>query len=105
MLEKEGRTVVLKTGTELQNGDEIKWWFEDNNNPIAQISEWTITEDDIACDATDERFRNKLLLGHKNGDLIISYIRTIHSGVYKVQISGKPRTTKYKRFIVTVSGE
>lgn len=101
----EGRTVALKTGTELQNGDEIKWWFEDNNKPITQISEWTITDDDIACNVTDERFRNKLLLGHKNGDLIISYIRTIHSGVYKVQISSKTRTTKCKRFIVTVGGE
>ncbi|XP_058601296.1 uncharacterized protein LOC131520821 isoform X2 [Onychostoma macrolepis] len=99
----EGRTVVLKTDTKLQIGDEIKWWFEDGNKPIIQISEWTITDTDIACDTTDERFRSKLLMGGKTGDLIISYIRTIHSGVYKVQISGKTRRTKYKRFIVTVS--
>ncbi|XP_058655428.1 uncharacterized protein LOC131554249 [Onychostoma macrolepis] len=99
----EGRTVVLKTDTKLQIGDEIKWWFEDDNKPITQISEWTITDTDIECDVTDERFRSKLLMGGKNGDLIISYIRTIHSGVYKVQISSKTRRTKYKRFIVTVS--
>ncbi|XP_043086314.1 uncharacterized protein LOC122332913 [Puntigrus tetrazona] len=103
--EMEGRTVVLKTDTELHNGDEIKWWFEDDNKLIAQKSNWTSGGRDIDCDVTDERFRNKLQLGHKNGDLIISYIRTIHAGVYKVQISSKIRRTKYKRFLVTVDVE
>ncbi|KAK2881677.1 hypothetical protein Q8A67_018945 [Cirrhinus molitorella] len=99
----EGRTIALRTGTKLQNGDEIKWWYGDDNNPLTQRSEWAITNDDIDCDVTDERFRNKLQMGGRTGDLIISYIRTIHSGVYKVQISGKTRTTKIKRFIVTVN--
>ncbi|XP_016314414.1 uncharacterized protein LOC107667286, partial [Sinocyclocheilus anshuiensis] len=98
----EGRTVVLNTGTTLQNGDEIKWWFGDDKNPITQNSEWAIKTTDINCDVTDERFRNKVQLGGGTGDLIISYIRTIHSGVYKVQISGKTRI-KNKRFIVTVN--
>ncbi|KAL1260274.1 hypothetical protein QQF64_008101, partial [Cirrhinus molitorella] len=101
--EMEGRTVALRTGIELQNGDEIKWWFGDDNNPLTEKSEWAITDKDIECEVTDERFRNKLLMGHKYGDLIISYIRTIHSGVYKVQIRSKTRTTKIKRFIVTVN--
>ncbi|XP_016096615.1 uncharacterized protein [Sinocyclocheilus grahami] len=100
--EMEGRTVVLNTGTTLQNGDEIKWWFGDN--PITQNSEWAIKTTDINCDVTDERFRNKVQLGGRTGDLIISYIRTIHSGFYKVQISGKNRI-KNKRFIVTVNVE
>uniref|UniRef100_A0A673M7T4 Uncharacterized LOC107738300 n=1 Tax=Sinocyclocheilus rhinocerous TaxID=307959 RepID=A0A673M7T4_9TELE len=99
----EGRTVVLKTGTTLQNGDEIKWWFgDDKNPPITQNSEWISTDADTSCDVSDERFRNKVQLGGGTGDLIISYIRTIHSGVYKVQISGKTRI-KNKRFIVTVN--
>ncbi|XP_073673727.1 uncharacterized protein [Garra rufa] len=100
--ETEGRTVALNTGTKLQNGDEIKWWFQDDN-PITQESKWTITDKDIDCHVTDERFRNKVQLGGRTGDLIISYIRTIHSGVYNVQISGKTRKTKKKRFIVTVN--
>uniref|UniRef100_A0A671LD16 Uncharacterized LOC107667286 n=1 Tax=Sinocyclocheilus anshuiensis TaxID=1608454 RepID=A0A671LD16_9TELE len=100
----EGRTVVLNTGTTLQNGDEIKWWFGDDKNPITQNSEWISTDADISCDVTDERFRNKVQLGGGTGDLIICYIRTIHSGVYKVQISSKTRI-KNKRFIVTVNGE
>ncbi|KAI2656481.1 Pregnancy-specific glycoprotein 22 [Labeo rohita] len=99
----EGRTVALRTGTELQNGDEIKWCFNDDKNPLTQYSEWTIENKDVNCDVTDERFRNKLQLGGKTGDLIISYIRTIHSGVYTVQISGKTRKNKNKRFIVTVN--
>ncbi|XP_016314416.1 uncharacterized protein LOC107667287 [Sinocyclocheilus anshuiensis] len=98
----EGRTVVLNTGTTLQNGDEIKWWFGDDKNPITQNSEWISTDADISCDVTDERFRNKVQLGGGTGDLIICYIRTIHSGVYKVQISSKTRI-KNKRFIVTVN--
>ncbi|KTF87929.1 hypothetical protein cypCar_00043227 [Cyprinus carpio] len=101
--EMEGRTVALKTGTKLHDGDEIKWWFGDDNNPITKFSEWTITDADINCDVTDERFRNKVQMGGKSGDLIISYIRTIHSGVYKVQITGKTKKTKYKIFIVTVN--
>ncbi|XP_052431997.1 uncharacterized protein LOC127972502 [Carassius gibelio] len=104
--EMEGRTVALRTGTKLHNGDEIKWWFGHDNNPITQFSGWTITDDDINCKVTDERFRNKVQLGGRTGDLIISYIRTIHSGVYRVQISGKTRKTKYKkRFFVTVNVE
>ncbi|XP_059369709.1 uncharacterized protein LOC132107629 isoform X2 [Carassius carassius] len=100
----EGRTVALHTGTKLQNGEEIKWWFGHDNNPITQNSGWTNTDGDINCDVTDERFRNKVQLGGKTGDLIISYIRTIHSGVYRVQISGKTRKTKYKkRFFVTLN--
>uniref|UniRef100_A0A8C1T4P8 Immunoglobulin domain-containing protein n=1 Tax=Cyprinus carpio TaxID=7962 RepID=A0A8C1T4P8_CYPCA len=101
--EMEGRTVALKTGTKLHDGDEIKWWFGDDNNPITKFSEWTITDADINCDVTDERFRNKVQMGGKSGDLIISYIRTIHSGVYKVQITSKTKKTKYKIFIVTVN--
>ncbi|KAL0175147.1 hypothetical protein M9458_031115, partial [Cirrhinus mrigala] len=96
-------TVALRTGTELHNGDEIKWWFGDDKNPLTQHSERTITDNDIECDVSDERFRSKLQLGGKTGDLIISDIRTIHSGVYTVQISGKNRKTKNKRFIVTVN--
>ncbi|XP_050986151.1 uncharacterized protein LOC127177734 [Labeo rohita] len=102
--ETEGRTVVLKTDTKLQNGDEIKWWFDDDKNPLTQYSNWTIQNKDIDCVVTDERFRNKVQLGGKTGDLIISYIRTIHSGAYKVQISSKNRTT-CKKFMVTVNVE
>ncbi|XP_026137355.1 uncharacterized protein LOC113114657 isoform X2 [Carassius auratus] len=102
--EMEGRTVALRTGTKLQHGEEIKWWFGDDHNPITQFSRWTVTDDDINCDVTDERFRSKVQLGGRTGDLIISYIRTIHSGVYRVQISGKTRKTKYKKkFFVTVN--
>ncbi|XP_026137274.1 uncharacterized protein LOC113114616 [Carassius auratus] len=96
----EGRTVVLKTGTKLQHGEEIKWWFGDDHNLITQFSRWTITDDDINCDVTDERFRNKVQLGGKTGDLIISYIRTIHSGVYRVQITGKTRKNQIQEEIL-----
>ncbi|XP_016111419.1 uncharacterized protein [Sinocyclocheilus grahami] len=85
--EEEGRSVILKTKTVLQKGDEIKWWFED-----LKLFEFT------------RKDQNKLVLNEKTGDLIINNIRTIHSGLYKLQISRKNVRTEYMRFIVTVTG-
>uniref|UniRef100_A0A671PGU2 Ig-like domain-containing protein n=1 Tax=Sinocyclocheilus anshuiensis TaxID=1608454 RepID=A0A671PGU2_9TELE len=60
---------------------------------------------DTECDVADGIFRNKLVLNVKTGDLIINNIRTIHSGLYKLQISRKNGKTEYMIFIVTVTGE
>ncbi|KAL0161069.1 hypothetical protein M9458_044794, partial [Cirrhinus mrigala] len=49
-------------------------------------------------------FSSKVKLGERTGDLTISNIRTIHSGLYKLKISNGKRH-KYKRFIVTVTGK
>ncbi len=99
----EGRSVNLKTKTVLQKGDEIKWWFEDHI--LIEFTKKTRKKNDTECDVPDGRFRNKLVLDEKTGDLIINNIRTIHSGLYKLQISRKNGKTEYMRFIVTVTGE
>lgn len=99
----EGRSVNLKTKTVLQKGDAIKWWFEDLI--LIEFTKKTSEKNDTECDVPDGRFRNKLVLNEKTGDLIINNIRTIHSGLYKLQLSRKNRQTKYMRFIVTVTGE
>ncbi|XP_016116151.1 uncharacterized protein, partial [Sinocyclocheilus grahami] len=97
----EGRSVNLETGTELRKGDEIKWWFEDLI--LIEFTKKTKEASDTECDVPDGIFRNKLVLNEKTGDLIINNIRTIHSGLYKLQISRKNGKTEYMRFIVTVT--
>ncbi|XP_056304207.1 uncharacterized protein si:dkey-182g1.3 [Danio aesculapii] len=91
VIEKEGRTLCLKTGMDPQKDDEIKWWF--NTQLIANFSgeQFTSNEGDHA------RFKGKLSAADKYGDLLIRNIRSIHSGVYKVEAKGKT-----KIFIVTV---
>ncbi|KTG37878.1 hypothetical protein cypCar_00039966 [Cyprinus carpio] len=101
---EEGRSVNLETDTELQRGDEIKWWFEDLI--LTEFRKETSKKDDkdyFECGVSDARFRNKLVLDEKTGNLIINDIRTFHSGLYKLQISRKNRRTEYMRFIVTVT--
>ncbi|XP_051727198.1 uncharacterized protein LOC127500240 isoform X2 [Ctenopharyngodon idella] len=95
----EGESITLLTDlTELQKDDKIKWWYQDENNLIAEIKE---NNEPSKFDGTDGRFRGKLKL-FENGNLKITDIRTIHSGLYKLEIHNN-RRTKYKKFTVSVS--
>ncbi|KAI2646239.1 B-cell antigen receptor complex-associated protein alpha chain [Labeo rohita] len=98
----DGDSVTLQTDTKLQKDDKIQWCYEEDNNLIAEISGVTGKK---TYDGFDERFRSKLVLDDNTGDLTINNIRRIHSGLYKLQISGKNRKTECKNFIVTVKGE
>lgn len=99
---KEGESVTLPTGlTEIHKDDKIQWWYEDENNLIAEIHGVTSKR---TCPGADGRFRSKLSLDDY-GNLTINNIRTIHTGLYKLKISGRRRRTKYKLFILTVGGE
>lgn len=104
--EDEGHSLTLPTKvTELNKDDKIQWCYEDENNLIAEI-EWR-NKGDNKCstyDGADGRFRNKLSLAVKTGDLTINNIRTLHAGLYRLKIKSKIRT-KYNKFIVTVKGE
>ncbi|XP_067245871.1 uncharacterized protein [Chanodichthys erythropterus] len=94
----EGESITLPTDlTELQKDDKIKWWYQDENNLIAEIKE---NNEPAKFDGTDGRFRGKLRL-FENGNLKITDIRTIHSGVYKLEIHNN-RRTKYKKFTISV---
>ncbi|XP_026100760.1 uncharacterized protein LOC113071682 [Carassius auratus] len=100
-LGEEGKSVNLETKTVLQRGDEIKWWFEDLI--LIEFTRKASKTNDTDCDVVDGRFRNKLVLNEKTGDLLINNIRTFHSGLYKLQIRRKNGKTEYMRFIVTVT--
>ncbi|XP_059425995.1 uncharacterized protein LOC132160267 isoform X3 [Carassius carassius] len=98
---KEGESVTLLTGlTEIHKDEKIQWWYEDKNNLIA-IHEINGVNSKRAYPGVDGRFRSKLGLDDL-GNLTISNVRTIHTGLYNLKISSRGRITKYKRFILTV---
>ncbi|XDV23408.1 hypothetical protein PO909_027988 [Leuciscus waleckii] len=92
---EEGDSPVLLTGTKLH--DKIEWYYEDEHKDklIAEMNK-------VIDDSVDGRFRGNLKLNDQTGDLTITDIRTIHSGLYILKISSGKRT-KYKRFIVSVA--
>uniref|UniRef100_A0A8C1QS69 Immunoglobulin domain-containing protein n=1 Tax=Cyprinus carpio TaxID=7962 RepID=A0A8C1QS69_CYPCA len=95
----EGETLTLHAGLTGTLGNvTIQWCYETEDNLIAEIKKETTSKQEGA----DGRFRGKLKLDGQTGDLTISNIRTIHSGLYKLKISSSIGT-KYKRFIVTVN--
>ncbi|KTG34201.1 hypothetical protein cypCar_00021463 [Cyprinus carpio] len=93
----DGESVTLKTETVLKNDDMVQWWYHDDNDLIAVIS----GETKGTFDGFDERFRSKLMLDYKTGNLTINNTMSIHSGLYILQISSENRKIN-RRFIVTV---
>lgn len=97
---KEGENVPLHTGlTQIQSTDTIEWRYAADDKLIAEINGGNRR----TLPGADGRFLSKLSLDEITGNLTINNIRTIHTGLYKLKISG--RKTKNKRFIVTVSGK
>ncbi|XP_052407119.1 uncharacterized protein LOC127952546 [Carassius gibelio] len=101
---KEGDSLTLRTGlTEINANETIEWCYEEDNNRIAEITGGSRSKSTFA--GADGRFWSKLTLDERTGDLTISNIRTIHSGLYKLNISGSTMKTKHKRFILSVKVE
>ncbi|XP_073717819.1 uncharacterized protein [Misgurnus anguillicaudatus] len=96
----EGDSVTLHTGvTEIQMDVVIEWMFGHDQVLIAVINR---AADTIALDGDDVRFRDRLKLNNQTGDLTITDIRSEHTGVYKLEITGEKTTTK--TFSVSVFG-
>ncbi|XP_051741733.1 uncharacterized protein LOC127508115 isoform X1 [Ctenopharyngodon idella] len=97
----EGESFTLHTGlNKLHNDDEIQWYYqEDKNDNLLAHSQGKSNNNFL--EGADGRFRDKLKWG-ENGDLIITDIRTIHSGLYILKINGKRRNKRKK---ITVSVE
>lgn len=81
VLAKGGEAVTLNTESKIQKGSEIEWISEDNTSLVTgkngDESETKYTD--------DERFKDRLKMNHKTGDLTITDITTEHNGVYKLQ--------------------
>ncbi|XP_043078600.1 uncharacterized protein LOC122327357 [Puntigrus tetrazona] len=95
----DGDEALLGIETDLQAGDEVRWWYHDEHDLIAEYSGGNTT----IHDGFDERFRSKLTLDNKTGSLTISNTMTVHSGLYILQISNRSTTKRIKKkFILTV---
>ncbi|XP_051763258.1 uncharacterized protein LOC127519764 isoform X2 [Ctenopharyngodon idella] len=96
----EGESVHLQTGiTEIQKEDLILWKFEPKNALIAKVDGQT--NETSVYDVDDERFRDRLELDRRTGDLTITNTKSTDSGVYEVQIKSS-NTVSYKKFNVLV---
>ncbi|XP_055074530.2 uncharacterized protein [Misgurnus anguillicaudatus] len=94
----EGNSATLKTGiTEIQDHHKIIWRFGDKGPMIAQIQK---TNDNPYGD--DERFKNKLHLDKKTGDLTVSDIRIEITGDYHLEITRRNKITQSERFKIVV---
>ncbi|KAL0146707.1 hypothetical protein M9458_058047, partial [Cirrhinus mrigala] len=97
---KVGDRVTLQTDVTELHGDElIVWRFGDEGKLIAKTD---IEAKSSPVYDPDERFRDRLVLDHQTGSLIITNSRITDSGLYRVKISSSKQTL-YKRFTVTVS--
>ncbi|XP_059425985.1 uncharacterized protein LOC132160261 [Carassius carassius] len=93
-----GESVHLNTGlNKIQRGGEIEWMFGDKDSLIAEIKGGTV----VTHDGPDERFRDRLKLDVKTGDLIIKNSSDEHAGRYKLKISSSKGKIN-KTFIVIV---
>ncbi len=99
----EGDYVTLNTGvTKIHEDDDVFWNYRDEKSLIAKINR-EIQMSSIYDDVLDGRFRDRLKLDHQTGSLTITDMRTEHTGVYKLQISGVKVTLK--AFNISVYGE
>ncbi|XP_056614178.1 uncharacterized protein LOC130429560 [Triplophysa dalaica] len=93
--------VTLCTGvTDIQADDEILWRFGPEDNRIVRIT-GGINEPSYHY-FPNGRFRERLEMNNKTGDLTIRSTTTEHNGVYQVEIYRSGKTT-YKEFRVTTS--
>ncbi|XP_057182183.1 uncharacterized protein LOC130549053 isoform X2 [Triplophysa rosa] len=97
----EGHSVTLNTDVIKHKDDLIVWRYGPENTLLATINGKAINTQ--LYDGDDGRFRDRLKLNDRTGDLTISDIRTSDSGLYTLKISSNNRVS-YKRFNVTVSG-
>ncbi|XP_058618075.1 SLAM family member 9-like [Onychostoma macrolepis] len=101
----EGDSVALNSGfTEMMDDDLILWRFGAENTLIAQINVMagsiTVYDDDLGG-----RFRDRLKLDDQTGSLIITNIRTEHTGLYQLQTNSVSKSfslTVYARLPVPV---
>ncbi|XP_051741763.1 uncharacterized protein LOC127508129 [Ctenopharyngodon idella] len=84
---EEGKSFTLPTGlNKLHNDDEIQWYYQEEKNYNLIAIKGKSNEN--LQEGADGRFRGILNWG-ENGDLTITDIRTIHSGLYILKTKNK----------------
>ncbi|XP_056600220.1 uncharacterized protein zgc:113293 [Triplophysa dalaica] len=97
-----GGSVTLHTDIEaIERNDHISWLFGSDSpgTRIAEIIKWSYMFSIYVCHK--ELFGDQLQLNHHTGSLTIKNISTEHSGLYKLTIINK-RKTSYRRFCIKV---
>ncbi|XP_073699704.1 CD48 antigen-like [Garra rufa] len=92
----EGDSVTLNNDVKVQRDDLILWLFGPEDIRLAQIYNQVINMFN-----SNVKFGYRLQMDSQTGSLTIRNIRTEHTGLYKLQIFNKIKTS-YKRFNVTV---
>ncbi|XP_073699505.1 uncharacterized protein [Garra rufa] len=102
LYEMEEESVTLDAGVIKHPNDVMTWYF--NDTVIAEI---TGDQSKICTDdQCKERFRDRLMLDHQTGALIITSIRTTDSGEYQLKIissNSRFSVTSVKRFSVSIT--
>ncbi|XP_039522235.1 uncharacterized protein LOC120475653 [Pimephales promelas] len=97
---EEGESLCLPTGVpELHKDYCMQWYYKDQSKDIL-IAE--INNETHKYNVVDERFKNKLTLNPKTGDLTINNIKILHAGLYRLKFKSKMRT-KHNSFMVMVT--
>ncbi|XP_053681479.1 uncharacterized protein LOC127161224 [Labeo rohita] len=92
---KEGDSVTLHTSLlEVEKGHVIDWRFGPNSILIARVNSLANTTT-VYTDVIGGSFKNRLHIDQQIGDLVITNIRTEHSGLYKLSIHGKNKDMLY----------
>ncbi|XDV23355.1 hypothetical protein PO909_027954, partial [Leuciscus waleckii] len=92
--------VLLHTHlSHIQQNDPIEWTFGPQNIHVAKTDG---KSNSISYNYNDERFKNRLLLDIRTGDLTIKNSSTEHSGLYQLKIITSSYTIQ-KSFSVAVS--
>lgn len=93
----EGTSVTLESGVpKIHTYDVIIWRCEHGDSVIANITFGTFN----TSDGADGRFRGTLKLDYKTGSLTIRNVRTKHTGLYHLDITGD--ITMFKRINLSV---
>ncbi|XP_067271614.1 uncharacterized protein [Pseudorasbora parva] len=93
-----GDSVILQTGvTGLKTDERILWKFSDKDTFIAELN--GATNEILFYEGPDGRFRDRVQLNQRTGDLTIRNISRAHSDVYILQITSGKKVT-CKRFMV-----
>ncbi len=95
----EGESVRLSTDRpEIERGDEIQWMF--GEEIIAEVKEGT----GKIHDGADGRFKDRLQLNDRTGDLTIKNSTDEDAGRYKLKISSS-KGNKNRAYSVIITGE
>ncbi|XP_016349102.1 uncharacterized protein LOC107694003 [Sinocyclocheilus anshuiensis] len=94
-----GDSVTLHTNITINQQYRVKWYFIDTL--VAQHNLSHICTD-VQCHEDNERFRDRLELGHQTGDLTITNINTSDNGVYHLKIFSSSSSRIRKVFNVDV---